>query len=152
MSTRATYSFETEDAGKVTFYIHYDGYEEGAATYFDAMTKNTGRGSLADKFLRANELATLTKSHLFHYDTEYRYSTNKAGIVTVSKRIDYSDKWINIFKGTIEAFIKAHLDERVNGTDYDKSMPKKAKSTTTESTAKPNASARLAAAMAAALA
>jgi hypothetical protein len=70
MSTRATYQING-----TTFYIHYDGYEAGAAGYFLNMHRcATGRGGLAERFLRGNELAEITASHEAHGDTEWRYT------------------------------------------------------------------------------
>lgn len=46
MSTRATYEFKPSPNGygpPVAFYIHYDGYPEGAAAYFyEALTAKGG--------------------------------------------------------------------------------------------------------------
>lgn len=70
MATRATYKIDG-----VCFYIHYDGYMDGAAGYFWNMhhAMGKGRGGYAEAFLRGNDLAEFTKSHDWHGDTEYRY-------------------------------------------------------------------------------
>lgn len=75
MSTRATYNFKDAYGVDVTFYIHHDGYPEGAAEYLcNALEYNAaGNQSLIDMFYRANERAELTRSHDQHGDTEYRY-------------------------------------------------------------------------------
>jgi len=82
MATRATYKIDG-----VHFYIHYDGYEEGAAKYFWNMhcSTDSGRGGNAEAFLRGNDLAEFTKSHNAHGDTEYRYDL-KGETLTVRKR------------------------------------------------------------------
>lgn len=77
MSTRATYRFRQADRD-ITFYIHYDGYPSGAASYFQNMLDREGRmqtfnHGLAEVFFRANERAEFTQGHDAHADTEYRY-------------------------------------------------------------------------------
>jgi len=76
MSTRATYEIDG-----TTFYIHYDGYPTGAATYFmsalEYIVEDKPRAinsGFKDIFIRANELAEITESHATHADTEYRYT------------------------------------------------------------------------------
>lgn len=93
MSTRATYKIDG-----VTFYIHHDGYPEGAASYFDAMLKasleledcgyerSRYAGGYAEQFLRANDRAEFTHSHEMHGDTEYRYNLDGRGNLTAYKR------------------------------------------------------------------
>jgi len=77
MSTRATYQIDY-----TTFYIHYDGYPEGAAAYFEAALQyivdekpHAINFTFADVFHFANaEVCEITKSHDTHGDTEYRYT------------------------------------------------------------------------------
>lgn len=87
MSTRATYRFIPCDdwVPDTTIYIHYDGYPEGAAHFIASMLAQENlRGGWPCMFIRANELAELTKSHESHGDTEYRYDLDeKAQTVTV---------------------------------------------------------------------
>lgn len=113
MSTRATYSFKNQDDLKSTetfFYIHYDGYPEGAATYFYAMLAcENKRGSYADKFLRSNPLAELTRNHELHGDTEYQYSFVN-NLLVASKcyrnwKFPENDSLVTIFTGTLDEFI-----------------------------------------------
>lgn len=78
MSTRATYTIiDTLYSGKereTHFYIHYDGYSEGAANYFYKLFAcENGRGGLAEKFLRGNELAEFTENPANHGDREFHY-------------------------------------------------------------------------------
>ena len=83
MSTRATYHFESEN---VTFYIHSDGYQEGAAVYFWNMLHcENQRGGFAAAFIRANERAEFTPGHNAHGDTEYQYTLSRGNILTVKK-------------------------------------------------------------------
>lgn len=89
MSTRATYKINN-----TTIYIHHDGYEQGAATYFyNAMITENKAGNLETYFLRANEKAEITESHESHGDTEYRYNiigTGYSAIVQCLERIEWS--------------------------------------------------------------
>ena len=79
MGTRATYQIE----GKV-FYIHWDGYPQGASFYFHHMIEKyneiidkigrTRNGGYAEAFLRGNDCAEFTSSHDAHGDTEWQYT------------------------------------------------------------------------------
>lgn len=113
MGTRATYLFEAGDFTPATcFYIHYDGYPEGAAAYFRAMLneRNT-RGGMPCQFLRANALAEFTASHRAHGDTEYRYTVKRDGSLVVSTRVDW-DKgeagWRDSRHPSVAAFVNAN--------------------------------------------
>ena len=99
MSTRATYQINDKrynnETRKMTFYIHHDGYKEGAAHYFYNMIETltgTGEGYKANSkggnieaFLRANYNAEITESHNAHGDTEYRYTLNADNTLEVSE-------------------------------------------------------------------
>lgn len=84
MSTRATYEFRSTDGygpKSVTFYIHYDGYPEGAASYFRAALAfkcEAPNSNFADHFFRANR-TELTEGHNAHGDTEYQYTVTQNG-------------------------------------------------------------------------
>ena len=115
MSTRATYVFEgAEYHPTVAFYIHYDGYHEGAAGYLYAMLCNTDeRGGLAERFIRSNRLAEFTKSHEAHGDTEHRY-TIKPGqgagaTLMVHDRTGWNTpgvaEWSIAYVGTLAGFV-----------------------------------------------
>lgn len=108
MSTRATYKFEN-----VTYYIHYDGYPEGAASYFqNALLGSNGRGGLESRFLRYNELAEVTESHEIHGDTEFRYTVKKIDNQNILCAQEYFDgKWEVIFSGTVYEFINKYIHE-----------------------------------------
>lgn len=79
MATRATYYIESP-LGQATFYIHWDGYPEGAAFYFWNMHHHVGeQGSYADAFHRANDQAEITGNRDTHGDTEYHYELLRCG-------------------------------------------------------------------------
>lgn len=131
MSTRATYNFKDESRD-VTFYIHCDGYPEGAADYFSAMLEYQGsmethNHGLAEVFFRANATAEFTSGHDAHDDTEYRYDVGgKDAIYTMngSNGTRYSrqigrlraydtDDDKPFFDGTVEDFV-AKYKHQVN--------------------------------------
>lgn len=128
MSTRATYRF-ADDVGTClatvsTIYIHYDGYPEGAATYFYATLINASKGGFATQFIRANEHAELTKGHDVHGDTEYQYDVEGSGpgAMVYAYSVDWSDgdrprKRRPIFSGTVLEFIDAH--RKCLGDEYE---------------------------------
>ena len=115
MGTRATYKIE-----KTTFYIHYDGYEEGAAQYFLNMVRAqseidrngmpTNRGGNAENFLRANRLAEFTESHELHGDTEYEYDL-KGDQLTV--RSGYGEEKKQTFQGPLVDFLQKYAPGEV---------------------------------------
>jgi hypothetical protein len=103
MSTRATYKID----GKY-FYIHYDGYKDGAAVYFWNMHQAKGRGGCAEAFLRGNDLAEFTQSHDAHGDTEYRYDLTDETL-TVWERADWDDpKFKKAWSGNWWEFVNEH--------------------------------------------
>lgn len=118
MSTRATYRFK----GKYhdhTIYIHHDGYPQGAAYYFYRMLMlENHRGTFAERMIRANDGAELTKSHDYHGDTNYRYTidddrTDAGCQIKVSERhwsdtVDGQDQW----KIMVDA--PSHLDQFID--------------------------------------
>lgn len=74
MSTRANYIFKSGRKTLTTFYIHYDGYPEGAASYFqNALILGNGKIDSPDLFLRANENCEISD---IHGDIEYLYEFN----------------------------------------------------------------------------
>ncbi|WP_013325571.1 hypothetical protein [Gloeothece verrucosa] len=110
----ATYQFTTEDY-TVTFYIHWDGYPEGAANYFlQMLLLDHERGSLADRFLRANPDAEITGTHDHHGDTEYRYTIicNQTVILKAESidGFDQEEKAITttIYQGDLANFINPY--------------------------------------------
>lgn len=112
MSTRATYQIDNK-----YFYIHYDGYPSGAATYFYAtLTFDNKRGGLAEQFLRANDLAEFTGSHEIHGDSEYRYTLEGSGYLKAEERIDFSDQWKAFYLGDVAEFINKYSEEVSNNT------------------------------------
>lgn len=102
MSTRATYQING-----TTFYIYYDGYAAGAAGYFYNMVAcDNKRGGYACQFLRGNDLAELTDSHEYHGDTEYRYTLEADGTLTVMT--GYGEEWKKTFEGHFVDFCNMH--------------------------------------------
>lgn len=74
MSTRANYVFKYGRRTLATFYIHHDGYPEGAAEYFHkALIYGNGKISSPDIFFRANETCEISD---IHGDIEYLYELN----------------------------------------------------------------------------
>jgi hypothetical protein len=108
MSTRATYRFEAgETTPAITYYIHHDGYLEGAAGYFlAALLFENRRGGLPAQFLRANDGAEFTGSHATHGDTEYRYTVTPDHDLLAEKRIDFSERWAPVFQGRLRDFVQ----------------------------------------------
>ncbi len=123
MSTRATYLFKAHDwHPAVCFYIHHDGYEDGAAAYFlnAIVLSQSGNGGLADRFHRANDRAEFTKGHDAHGDTKYRYTVTlgeqgEPMLKADKRRMD--DSWTPCYQGTLREFINAHTG---NMTDDEK--------------------------------
>lgn len=115
MSTRATYQFKNSKdkfSPNTTIYVHMDNYPKGAATWFWYMHHcENQRGGFADKFLRANENAELTKSHSTHGDTEYWY-TMDGETLTAEKVVYKGDYKDEVRCG--EIFFKGHYTEFIN--------------------------------------
>jgi hypothetical protein len=70
---------------------------------------------LGERFLRVNEGMRFTTSHQAHGDTEYRYTVDADGIIKAEKRmrdfVGTKNEWLAIFKGTIAAFVAEYTDE-----------------------------------------
>lgn len=110
MSTRATYLFEPDPQSgfpRVCFYIHHDGYPEGAAAYLLAAMTYEGHGRLAERFLRANDQAEFTRGHEAHGDTEFRY-TLRGEQLQAEKRFQFGPTWNGVFYGTLAEFVKRY--------------------------------------------
>ena len=103
MSTRATYKIEDQ-----TFYIHHDGYEMGASTYFANMIEKAGNGiQFVEAFQLGNDRAEKTESHEAHGDTEYCYDLK--GFELTAYELDWdSNEPKQIFKGRLIDFIIEH--------------------------------------------
>lgn len=113
MSTRATYQFIGGDyEPTVTLYIHHDGYEAGAAYYFYNAFR-TGGALTAETMIRGNDRAEITASHDAHGDTEYRYTLQRDGKLTVEARIEfgsYPEGWRTVYRGDWIEFVNRHID------------------------------------------
>ena len=115
MGTRATYQFKgsekSYDRGTHTVYVHWDGYPEGAATYFYETLCKPSKGNLATQFIRAVEHAQLTESHDAHGDTEFHYELVGEGTeaVVIAYRIDFdSRKHTPFFHGKLIDFVERY--------------------------------------------
>ena len=114
MSTRATYRFEaTKWQPATTVYIHHDGYPEYAFNYFLKAHKRAQKrivSGFAEAFIGANQGAQITRSHVAHGDTDYRYTFTK-GKLEVKKRVgemyygEPIEYWRTIYDGTVTDFI-----------------------------------------------
>ncbi len=107
MSTRATYEFNNPHMrGKYTVYIHHDGYPSGAASYFYSMAL-LDKGGLVERFIRANEGASLTTGHDGHSDTEYQYTVNGCNLTANISGRRVKDG-MYFFSGPLWEFINEH--------------------------------------------
>ena len=121
MSTRANYIFKSGRKTLATFYIHHDGYPEGAAGYFqNALLFDNGKISAPDAFLRANPGCEMSES--LHGDIEYLYEFNIiTQVVTCYKMIPHIEKErdkILYHREEIYGFVNQHFtvfdsDERL---------------------------------------
>jgi hypothetical protein len=130
MSTRATYRISEDFQGNGLinyFYIHYDGYPEGAANYFKDLLKSreefhkvwnetyTGKDNLRRKtwagtFEMGLPYSERTKDHECHGDTEFRYNLSfwdNNQTVKAYKR-SYEDSWVCFWDGYLHEFIKIY--------------------------------------------
>lgn len=112
MSTRATYQLPGgygDAQVNVTFYIHHDGYEHGAMSYFQSALERlpTSKGGMAEAFLRANDGAELTKNHKAHGDTEYRYTLRHDGVLAAEGRMLGSSAWCRLYHGGLRYWINS---------------------------------------------
>ena len=119
MATRATYQFKTNYTA-ATVYIHWDGYLQGAAHYFNealnawkANRKRDVISSLLACFVYANDQATITGGHEAHGDTDFRYDVECKGgnfQIKAYKRVSYSSEAFElVFIGSLDDFITNHL-------------------------------------------
>lgn len=111
MPIRATYLLPAETScQQVCFYIPYDGYPEGAATYFYKMYQcENKQGGYAECFLRANSDAKFTKNHEARVDTEFRYTINVQNILSVWKKAIFANQWSIIYEGPWYQFVNKYL-------------------------------------------
>lgn len=112
MSTRATYLFN--GFATVCFYLHHDGYPEGAANYFRQMIRYTeGKGGFAERFMRGNVRAELTGGHHTHCDTEFRYTMQADGFLVAEARKGWGDdeQWSGFFAGHVSEFVNRYDPE-----------------------------------------
>ena len=91
MSTRANYIFKSGRKTLAKFYIHHDGYPEGAADYFqNALLLGDGVIDSPDLFLRANDRCEST--YCIHSDIDYLYEFNIKDQVIKVFSIGYTEE------------------------------------------------------------
>ena len=115
MSTRATYQFVANPdrlLPAITFYIHHDGYLEGAAAYFKAAMLNWTGGGLPERFLRANDRAEFARDHQAHGDTEYRYTVDGT-FLRAEKRYNWTEVFNGIFVGDLVEFVEKYGETKL---------------------------------------
>lgn len=111
MATRATYSI-LRNKSRYNFYIHYDGYPDGAATYFAAMLNNSKGHVTPESFIRANKRAELTE--YTHGDTEFHYDLEEATVdepamISVKERNFADDHgWRHVKSCPLASFLNEH--------------------------------------------
>ena len=115
MSTRATYKFTAPYKPEVTFYIHHDGYPEGAARYLQHGSKSP------EEFIRRNDRAEITPGHTSHGDTEYRYDITileqgkpyKTHIHAIKRtQWEGSKTWETVYSGTMKKFLENYAPKK----------------------------------------
>lgn len=120
MSTRANYEFYANGKLQARFYIHHDGYLQGAATYFHkALLKNGGHAKhnyIIDAFYKANEGCEISPN--LHGDIEFLYQYDVELEILTAIKIDYywdedKQEYIKsedvVFKGTVHRFVNLNL-------------------------------------------
>lgn len=114
MST-ATYAIAsssfTQSKSKACFFICRSGHPQDAAKYFLAMHKCSNKwGGYAEQFFRANELAELIENHEANNDTQYRYTLEENGVLTIHQASFHKrKKWGVLFVGMWCDFINEFL-------------------------------------------
>ena len=107
MSTRATYQIDNE-----TFYIHHDGYPQGAAEYFAAaleLKHKLPNLSFKEAFQYANERAEPTPRHDSHGDTEYQYTVDTRCDLLLKAR---GTRTRFSFNGMVEEFVNQYAKDQ----------------------------------------
>jgi hypothetical protein len=95
----------------VVYYIHHDGYLEGAAHYFkEAVLYENHRGGLPAMFLRANDNAEFTESHQTHGDTAFRYTVmpGEPQLLAEKRSSHNTENWHQLFHGSLVDFIRQY--------------------------------------------
>ena len=108
MSTCATYRFVDSN---VTYYIHYDGYLEGAAIYFSKIVDDPIE-KWSENFGKKNDTAEMTADHSAHDNTEYRYDIYTDGTVIVQcVHYDNFERliWESVYCGSLKDFVDTYL-------------------------------------------
>jgi hypothetical protein len=130
MSTRATYRVrEVSEYSclEQCFYIHYDGYPEGAVWYFNEFTNNLQSLAKKDARWRPGKaisafgilpFSEFTKSHESHGDTEYRYdlcyNQDEDKIYLCAFKLSSQGRfWVRFFDGELSEFISKYSKAEV---------------------------------------
>lgn len=118
MSTRAIYNF-LEGSCRISSYIHYDGYLEGAAMYFYETLNNPSKGSFATQFIKANKNAELIEFEEFDIneafsntfsDIEYFYVYEK-GLKCYHRNLAIDARYFKlIWEGSVIDFVNSLTD------------------------------------------
>tara|TARA_B100001287_G_scaffold107686_3_gene90723 strand:+ start:2320 stop:2901 length:582 start_codon:yes stop_codon:yes gene_type:complete len=125
MSTRATYQIFDD-----TFYIHHDGYLEGAAMYFFNMVQasrhirngiwdwSKPKGGAPFAFIRGNANCEPTTGHDAHGDTEYKYTLFKENdvlkLIALERTGWATESWHGVFCGSLCDFVNKYYNHPVN--------------------------------------
>lgn len=109
MSTRATYRFR---ASRTTFYVHCDGYPEGAAKKFaDSLVAEGQASTYMEGFVRAN----LDAQWIYDEpgDTEYHYELDDRvegePTIRVDEREDVGGEFRSIYIGPLSNWLEQEL-------------------------------------------
>jgi hypothetical protein len=114
MATRATYTINEHEKGEFHFYIHWDGYPEGAANYFRqmllAMEDAKNRGGFIENFIRANHLAELTEGRDAHGDTEFHYNLSilSDGSTHLFAYSRVNEEFRSFWNGNLTSFVRTN--------------------------------------------
>lgn len=121
MATRATYSITNSNAVTAHLYIHWDGYETGAAAYFYAALTNSAaresNGGFAEKIIRSVPGAEITSRPEQHSDTEFHYdiaSDMSLKAYTFKYQANGARKRVPVFVGDIFSFINRYNEQIEN--------------------------------------
>jgi hypothetical protein len=98
MATRATYQFRSINGQEVVMYVHHDGYPSGAAEKMEGCV-------FAEDFIRKNDRAEITESHLTHADTEYCYTVIN-GELEVLERQRFGTFFELYYQGPLDRFCR----------------------------------------------
>lgn len=120
MATRATYSITNNLGITAHLYIHWDGYLEGAASYFYAALTNLAalesNGGFAELLIRSVPGAELTTGPERHGDTEFHYEIKADMSLIAAKWTWRGDERVLIpcYTGDIHSFLNRYNEQIEN--------------------------------------